>query len=70
MADNSINEDKKSPVASYVDPVINAYKKDVDRSLLRENLKLTVTQRFEKFERFYEFAIELRAVGRKARKRV
>ena len=27
------------------DPVIEAYKKDVDRTLLRENLKRTVTQR-------------------------
>lgn len=29
------------------DPVIEAYKKDVDRTLLRENLKLTVEQRLE-----------------------
>jgi hypothetical protein len=26
--------------ADYIDPVIEAYKKDVDRTLLRENLKL------------------------------
>ncbi len=26
----------------YCDPVIEAYKKDVDRTLLRENLKLTL----------------------------
>jgi hypothetical protein len=30
------------------DPVIEAYKKDVDRTLLRENLKLTVDQRVRK----------------------
>jgi hypothetical protein len=29
----------------YCDPVIGAYKKYVDRTLLRENLKLTVEQR-------------------------
>jgi hypothetical protein len=29
-------------------PVIEAYKKDVDRTLLRENLKLTVEQRVQK----------------------
>ena len=29
----------------YFDPVIEVYKKDVDRSLLRENLKLTVAER-------------------------
>ena len=38
------------PPADYCDPVIEAYKKDVDRTLLRENLKLTVEERFRKFE--------------------
>jgi hypothetical protein len=32
----------------FFDPVIEAYKKDVDRTLLRENLKLTVEQRILK----------------------
>lgn len=56
------------PVA-YVDPVIEAYKKDVDRTLLRENLKLTVQQRFEKFEEFAKFAHEVREAGRRFRER-
>ena len=30
------------------DPVVDAYKKDVDRTLLRENLKRTVQERFER----------------------
>jgi hypothetical protein len=30
------------------DPVIEAYKKDVDGTLIRENLKLTVDQRVRK----------------------
>lgn len=30
------------------DPVIEVYKKDIDRTLIRENLKLTVGQGFEK----------------------
>lgn len=30
------------------DPVIEAYKKDVDRTLLRENLKLTPEERLQK----------------------
>lgn len=55
--------------ADRLDPVIEAYMKDVDRTLLRENLKLTVEQRFEKFERFQEYARELREAGRRARKR-
>ncbi len=53
--------------ADYCDPVIEVYKKDIDRTLLRENLKLTVTERFEKFERFMEYVYEMQAAGRKAR---
>jgi hypothetical protein len=53
----------------YQDPVIEFYKKDVDRTLLRENLKLTVQERFEKFERFMEYVHELREAGRKSRAR-
>lgn len=51
----------------YCDPVIEAYKKDVDRTLLRENLKLTVEERFRKFEQFWKYAQELREAGRRAR---
>lgn len=47
------------------DPVIEAYKKDVDRTLLRENLKLTVEERFQKFERHMELVDELRKAGRR-----
>ncbi len=32
------------------DPVIEVYKKDVDRTLLRENLKLTIEQRLIKLQ--------------------
>jgi hypothetical protein len=41
------------------DPVIEAYKKDIDRTLLRENLRLTVEQRLENLLRLQEFADEL-----------
>lgn len=43
------------------DPVIEAYKKDVDRTLLRENLKLTVGERFEAIMALGRFSEELRA---------
>ncbi|HET9530218.1 MAG TPA: hypothetical protein VFQ92_07700 [Blastocatellia bacterium] len=46
------------------DPVIEAYKKDVDRTLIRENLRLSVEQRFEKLMRLQQFAEELRRAGR------
>jgi hypothetical protein len=55
------------PPPDFVDPVIEAYKKDIDRTLIRENLKLTVAQRFEKYRRFREYARELRDAGQKAR---
>jgi len=46
--------------ADYIDPVIEAYKKDVDRTLLIENLKLTPQERSEKFESAMELVWELR----------
>lgn len=49
------------------DPVIEAYKRDVDRTLIRENLRLTVEERFDALMRLQEFAEELRRAGREAR---
>jgi hypothetical protein len=49
------------------DSVIEAYKKDVDRTLIRENLRLSVEERFEKLMRLQEFAEELRRAGQRAR---
>jgi len=50
------------------DPVIEAYKQHVDRTLIRENLKLTVTERFEKLMALQCFAEELRRAGQAARR--
>ena len=47
--------------------VIEAYKKDVDRTLLRENLKLTPDQCLEKLQDFVGFLADLRDAGRRAR---
>lgn len=55
--------------ADFFDPLIEAYKKDVDRTILRENLKLTVEERFLKFEKFMRYITELREAGRKARQK-
>ncbi len=49
--------------------VVDLYKKDIDRTLLRENLKLTVDQRFEKFKRMMELHDELRRAGKALRER-
>jgi len=46
------------------DPVVEAYKKDIDRTLIRENLKLTVEERFRKAMALARFADELRRAGR------
>jgi len=59
----------ESDEAPWIDPVIEAYKKDVDRTLLRENLRLTVTERFEKLMALQRFADELRRAGAEARRK-
>jgi len=46
--------------ADDADPVIEAYKQDVDRTLLRGILNLTSQERSQKFETFMELAYELR----------
>jgi len=46
------------------DSVIEAYKRDIDRSLLRENLRLTVEQRFRNLQQLQRFAMELRTAHR------
>jgi transposase len=48
------------------DPVIEAYKKDVDITLIRENLKLTVEERLRKLMRTQRFIEELRRATREA----
>ena len=55
------------PVSLDPDPVIEAYKKDVYRTLLRENLKLTPEARLRKLQDFVSFAAALREAGRRSR---
>ena len=45
------------------------YMRDVDRTLLRENLKLTPEQRLKKFASFMRFIAELRRAGENMRHR-
>ena len=59
----------KEKVELETDPVIEAYKKDIDRSLIRENLRLSIEERFERLMRLQEFAAELQRAGREAVKR-
>ena len=48
---------------SSMDAVIEEYKKGIDRTLIRENLCLTVQQRFENLMQLQIFAEELRRAG-------
>ena len=54
-------------VTEWSDPVVEAYKRDVDRTLLRENLKLTPGQRLAALQQLVEFAEELRRGMKKAK---
>jgi len=42
------------------DPVIEVYKKDIDRGLLRNNLRRTAEERLRELMRMQEFVEELR----------
>ena len=62
MKDSNDNSSKTD-----LDPVIEAYKKDIDVTLIRENLRLTVDQRFQQLMKLQRFAEELREAGQRAR---
>ncbi len=66
IANNSKMNERRPTIEP--DPVINAYKKDIDRTLIRENLRLSVEQRFEELMKLQEFAEELRRAGLRARR--
>ncbi len=62
-----MNHQAQTKRDSGLDAVIEAYKKDVDVTLIRENLRLTVDQRFQQLMKLQLFAEELQRAGRKAR---
>jgi len=49
------------------DPVVEVFKRDVDQTLLAENLKLTPAQRAEKFLDFMNFLAEIQRAGQRQR---
>jgi hypothetical protein len=53
-------QDPQSPARSSIDDIIEVYKKDVDRGLLREALKLTPTQRLQRLVELTRFTEALR----------
>ncbi len=65
--DHRSRESLEAPATprSGTDPVIELYKRHVDRSLLRENLKLTVEQRLRNLQALQQFATDVQAAGRR-----
>ena len=49
------------------DPVVDAYKRHVDRTLLRQNLQRTVTERVENLIALQRLAAEARRAGQSRR---
>ncbi len=57
------NKSTKIP-GSSIHAVIDVYKKDLDPTLMRQNLKLTVEERLLNLENFVHFSEELRKAGK------
>lgn len=49
------------------DPVVEAYKRDVDWTLIERNLRLTPSQRLEQLQQFVAFLFEVQQAGRRQR---
>ncbi len=50
-----------------MDDFIKAFEAGIDRTLLRENLRLTPQQRFDKFDAFMHGVMELKQAGERHR---
>lgn len=55
------------PTEAELDPVVEAYKRDVDSTLLRENLRRTVQERVDNLLALQRLASEARRAGDAAR---
>lgn len=53
---------------SSIDDIIDLYRRDIDVTLIRENLKLTPEQRLQKLVARAKFTQELHEAGRKMRR--
>jgi hypothetical protein len=51
------------------DPVIEVYKRDIDRTLIIENLRLSVEERLRNLMELQRFTDEVRRAGQVARQR-
>jgi hypothetical protein len=64
-----MNDGNRVEAGKDFDPIIESYRKDNDVTLIRENLRLTVDQRFQQLMKLQQFAEDLRRAGRKAREK-
>ena len=55
--------------SDYLDPIIEAYKKDIDRTMIRENLKKTVQERVDAFIDFMKAREEFQRAGEAMREK-
>lgn len=68
MADASTARRESNERALEPDPVIEVYKRDVDRTLLREQLRRTIDERVRRMIAALRLATELGAAGRRERR--
>jgi hypothetical protein len=54
----------KEPMSGTPDPVVDAYKPGIDRTLIRENLRRSPEQRVRALQQLQAFAEELRRAGK------
>jgi len=62
-----VNDRPRRDIPFEPDPVIEAYKQSIDRTLLRERLKLTHSERLADLASLAALAEELEAAGRRLR---
>lgn len=64
--DYTYMSDPSTPIDELVsDPVVEAYKRHIDRTLLKENLKLTPEERLVKMQAFANTLVELRGAAKR-----
>lgn len=66
MDDPGTPDDRSPATRSSIDDIIELYKKDVDRTLLREALRLTPNERVRKLAELVRFTEAVREAGKKA----
>jgi nicotinamidase/pyrazinamidase len=60
------SQSAEGPLQDHIDLVIEAYQSGIDRTLIRQNLRLSVDERFEQLMSLQQLAAELRAAGKRA----